>query len=192
MTNSNQNSGRSGEGQRGGGRRGWLGRRGRSPAGVGGGLSCPPWLEPSSPETRSWRGGWGARSCRGVGKALGLGCVQRTVLCKAFPCRERVCSVRGPALRWRARRPLQCQGLGRRGRSPLASLATRDTWGLSRADCAACVGGEPSGQMGHLTALAGPQHHVGTALAPLHVVATENCVPCVCAFHRAWLPPRRR
>lgn len=31
VTNSNQNSGRSGEGQRGGRRRGWLGRRGQEP-----------------------------------------------------------------------------------------------------------------------------------------------------------------
>lgn len=50
----------------------------------------------------------------------------------------------------------------------MAALATRDTWGLSRAVGAPCVGGDPSGQSGH-----------GATLAPLHIVATENCVPCV-------------
>lgn len=37
--------------------------------------------------------GLGDEICRGVGKAECLGCVRRAVLCKAFPCGERVCSV---------------------------------------------------------------------------------------------------
>lgn len=42
---------------------------------------------------RSRRRGWGTGSGRGVGKAEGLGCVRRAVLCKAFPGGERVCSM---------------------------------------------------------------------------------------------------
>lgn len=73
-------------------------------------------------------------------------------------------------------------------RSLLAVPATRDMWGLSRAGCAPCVGGERSGQMGHLTALAGRSTRWEMALAPLRNVATENCaLVCARAFHRVWL-----
>lgn len=62
---------------------------------VGGGLSCrlgnPP-LQPRAPGDRVG----GSRSCPGVGKAECLGCVRSAVLCKAFPCGERECSVGGP------------------------------------------------------------------------------------------------
>lgn len=89
--------------------RGWRRRRARLPA-----------LEPFTPEARSWRAGWGARSCGGGGKALGLGCVQRAVLCKALPCRERVRDVRGLALGWLGSGPPAVPGRRDAGAQPLA------------------------------------------------------------------------
>lgn len=53
--------------------------------------------------------------------------------------------------------------------------------GLGRTGSAPCVGGDWSGQMRHLTALTGPEHQVGVALAPLLDMAAENYVRRVCS-----------
>ena len=63
------------------------------------------------------------------------------------------------------------------GAQPFGVAGHEGHVGLSTADSALWVGGEPYGQMRHLT---GPLHHVGRALAPLHVVAPENCEPRAC------------
>lgn len=86
--------------------------------------------------------------------------------------------------------PLQWQGLGMWGRSPLAPLATRDTWGLGRSGCAPCVGGERSGKIGNLTALAGLEHQVGDGPgAPAWCGGRELCSTCV--LSPLWVGPRR-
>lgn len=63
------------------------------------------------------------------------------------------------------------------GAQPFGVASHEGHVGLSKADSAPWVGGEPNGQTGHLT---GPLHYVGRALAPLHFVAPENCEPRVC------------
>lgn len=64
---------------------------------------------------------------------IGLGCVQRTMLCKAFPCREGMCDLRGPGLplAWLGT-PFSASALVWR-RRPLVTLVWRDSWIGSRA-----------------------------------------------------------
>lgn len=104
------------------------------------------------------------------------------MLCKAFPCRERVFGVRGPGSPLAGLGTPRGARAGKVGVQLLGALATRDTWALSRSWLSPSMGGEPSGQMGNLTALAGPQHQAGDdSVAPLHSVATGNRVRCVCS-----------
>lgn len=189
LTNSNQNSGGSGEGRRGGGGRGCV-----REMGAGAGSAREEGLAAVSvPAMRSRRRGWGTGSGGGVGKAEGLGCVRRAVLCKAFPGGERVCSVRAwPSV---AGPGAPCSARARDvGAQPWAALATRNTWGLSRPGGAPCVGGEPSGQTGHLAARAGRLHQVGDgsgAFAQCGVRGVGSRLSLGVAAERGWwVPPR--
>lgn len=63
-----------------------------------------------------------------------------------------------------------------------SAVATRGMCGPSRAGCARCAGGEPSGHMGHLIALAAPRHQ---AVELQHKVTRElGAVVCPRTFHR--------
>lgn len=98
--------------------------------GKGEGLRCLPGNSGGEPR----EGGLGARSCRGVGTTVCLGCVQSSVLCKAYPCGEAVAVCEDPALLRPVWAPPAAPGQRMWGCSPLAAMQ----W--PRAACAARAG----------------------------------------------------